>query len=90
MNSRNETELIDNELYNVLLEFVAGAIKHLRKQVNQSQIPTIRIYELRKEKDRTRILQIDRPNWWQVIKIRDYRPWNKKKYLKKATEHPFV
>ena len=68
MNSRTEMKLIDNELYGVLLEFVADAIKHLRKHVDQSQIPTIRGYELRKEKGRTRILPTEEPNWWQVSK----------------------
>lgn len=68
MNSRTETELIDNALYDVLLEFVADAIKHLRKHVDQSQIPTIRRYELSKEKGRMRILPTEAPNWWQVSK----------------------
>ena len=68
MNARTETELIDNALYDVLLEFAADAIKHLRKHVDQSQIPTIRGYELSKEKGRTRILPTEEPNWWQVSK----------------------
>jgi len=68
MNARTETELIDNALYDVLLEFVADAIKHLRRHVDQSQIPTIRRYELSKEKGRTRILPTEEPNWRQVSK----------------------